>query len=130
MADSETKQPDEAHPLSQRGIEYSIGMISLRRGLEIKHSLSQGGALQLDFTEMQPNVIDNPIGVCQNINVRISQNPKPQSRQFSVSNRIFLPHLRFKVLTSIDLYDDHIRWAIEVNNVVADGLLPVELQAL
>jgi hypothetical protein len=79
---------------------------------------------------MPPNVSDNSIGVLKNFNARISQNSKPQSRQINVSRSIFLSHLRLEVLTSVNFYDDHFRWAAEVYNVISDCLLPVELQTL
>jgi len=84
----------------------------------------------LPSTEMDPDISDDAICVSQDVNARISQNSKPQSRQFKVSHCIFLSHPRLEVLTSVDLNDNHLRWATKVNNVVADRLLPVELNAL
>ena len=78
---------------------------------------------------MNPDVSDNSIGVSQNIGAEISQNPKSQPRQFRVTPCIFLLYLGLGVLAAIDFYDDHLRWTAEVNDVIADSLLPVELQS-
>jgi hypothetical protein len=78
---------------------------------------------------MNPDVSDNPIGVFQNIGAGISQNPKSQPRQFRVTPCIFLLHLGLGVLAAVDFYDDHLRWAAEVNDVVGDSFLPIELQS-
>ena len=78
---------------------------------------------------MNPDVGDNPIGVSQNVGAGISQNPKSQLGQFRVTPCIFLLHLGLGVLAAIDFYDDHLRWTAEVNDVIADSLLPVGLQS-
>jgi hypothetical protein len=81
----------------------------------------------LASTKPIPDISDNPIGVPENLGAGISKNSESHSGQFGVSCRISLQDLGLQVLASVDFYDHHFRRTAKVNDVVADGLLSVEL---